>query len=177
MTIDWTRRTFIASAAGIALVGGIAGYRWRERHAADAAAPADDGGLWGLRFTRPEGGELAMAEQRGKPMVLNFWATWCAPCVQEMPELDRFHREFGARGWQVIGLAIDGPTPVRQFLARQPVSFPIGLAGLDGTELSRRLGNPSGSLPFSVVFDTQGRPVQRKLGQTSFAELARWASA
>ena len=177
MTTDWTRRIFLGSAAGIALVGGIAGYRWRERHADDPPASADDGGLWSLRFDRPQGGELVLADLRGRPTVLNFWATWCGPCVQEMPELDRFHREFGARGWQVIGLAIDGPTPVRQFLARQPVSFAIGLAGLDGTELARKLGNPSGSLPFSVVFDAQGRPVRRKLGQTGYAELAHWAGA
>lgn len=172
-----TRRALLGAAAAAAVAGGLGWARWREQRAAEALALADDGGLWGLRFARPEGGELVLAELRGRPTVLNFWATWCAPCVQEMPELDRFHREFSARGWQVVGLAVDGPTPVRQFLARQPVSFPIGLAGLDGTDLSRRLGNPAGSLPFSVVFDAQGRPGQRKLGQTSFDELARWASA
>ena len=82
-----------------------------------------------------------MATLRGQPLVLNFWATWCPPCVKEMPEIDRFQREFAARGWQVLGLAVDRPQPVREFLARTPVGYTIAMAGLEGTELSRQLGN------------------------------------
>jgi hypothetical protein len=89
--------------------------------------------------------------------------------------LDRFQRDHAARGWQVVGMAVDGPTPVREFLARRPLSFAIGLAGFGGTELSRQLGNERGALPFTVVFDRQGRPVRRRLGATNQEELARWA--
>ena len=131
--------------------------------------------MWALRFERPEGGELVMADLRGRPLVLNFWATWCPPCIKEMPELDRFHREFAPQGWQVVGLAIDGPTPVRDFLRRVPVGFAIGLAGLGGTDLVRRLGNAAGGLPFSVIFGRDGQVLHRKLGETSFDELAGWA--
>ncbi|MBC7717365.1 MAG: TlpA family protein disulfide reductase, partial [Pseudorhodobacter sp.] len=81
-----------------------------------------------------------MADLRGKPLLLNFWATWCPPCVKEMPLLDAFYQTHRARGWQVVGLAVDSPTPVRAFLERVPVSFPIGLAGMEGSELSRALG-------------------------------------
>ena len=77
----------------------------------------------------------------------------------------------------VVGLAIDGPTPVREFLSRQPVRFDIGLAGFEGTDLSRELGNAQGALPFTAVFDAAGRIVQRKLGETSYDELVRWAAA
>ena len=77
----------------------------------------------------------------------------------------------------VIGLAVDSPRAVEGFLARQPLTFPVGLAGLEGTDLSRQLGNERGALPFTAVFDAEGRVVQRKLGQTHRAELDRWASA
>ncbi len=145
--------------------------------AADAAASSSEGGdWWAQRFERPEGGELALAALRGQPLLVNFWATWCPPCVKEMPQLDRFSRE-NKQGVQVIGLAVDGPTPVREFLKKTPVGFGIGLAGFAGTELARALGNPSGGLPFSVLFDARGEVVQRKLGETNHAELMQWADA
>jgi thiol-disulfide isomerase/thioredoxin len=165
------RRRWILAGAIAALAGG-GGVAWRQRQESDAAATQ---GLWDRRLVQPDGAELAMGSLRGRPLVINFWATWCAPCIKEMPELDRFHREFGPRGWQVLGVAIDRREPVLEFLRLRPVSFPVALAALEGTELARQLGNPSGSLPFTVVVDAAGRLVQRKLGQTSFDELARWA--
>ena len=168
-------------AAGAVLAGGALAW-WRQSATPVAAGSADAANgnpldsLWALSLARPEGGELALATLRGKPLLINFWATWCPPCVRELPEIDRFHREFGPRGWQVLGLAIDGPTPVREFLARVKVGFPIALAGLEGTELLNQLGNPQGGLPFSVMIDGAGRVVQRKLGETHFDELAGWAA-
>jgi thiol-disulfide isomerase/thioredoxin len=174
------RRTLVLGAAGVAAAAlGVGSALWRGRSAvpvaADgaAAAPAD---FWNLRFARPEGGELVLADFRGRPLLLNFWATWCPPCVKEMPLLDQFHRQHQGAGWQVVGLAIDAPTPVRQFLTRVPVGFAVGLAGLEGTDLSRQLGNEGGALPFTVVFGKQGEVRHRKLGEVTPAELARWAS-
>jgi thiol-disulfide isomerase/thioredoxin len=171
-----------AVAGGVALVAGLAGASlawWRaERRGAEtagAAAPAID--LWTLRFEQPAGGELVLADLKGKPLLLNFWATWCPPCVTEMPLLNRFQAQQQARGWQVVGLAVDSPTPVREFLARQPMDFAIGLAGLNGIELARSLGNRSGALPFSVVFDRQGKAVRTKLGSLQDRDLSDWVSA
>jgi thiol-disulfide isomerase/thioredoxin len=158
-----------------AAAAGLGGVLWR--HGGLPPEPDDSGGLWAMRFPRPEGGELEMAGLRGRPLLLNFWATWCPPCVKEMPELDRFHRAWAAAGWRVVGLAVDGPTPVREFLARAPVGYAIALAGFEGTELSRRLGNERGALPFTVLFDAAGRIVQRKLGETHYDELVAWAKA
>ncbi|MFM2121179.1 MAG: hypothetical protein RL722_2647 [Pseudomonadota bacterium] len=141
-------------------------------HGASAPAKVD---LWAQRYNQPGGGELVFASLKGKPLVVNFWATWCPPCVKEMPELDRFHKEFSAKGWQVVGVAVDGPTPVREFLQKTPVSFPIGLAGFGGAELARDLGNSSGGLPFTVVFDASGKAIHTRLGQTSYDELKGWA--
>lgn len=173
------RRDWIA-AGGIGALAAAGGVTWNLRQgpgpAAPSGVPADDpAGLWSRRFEKPSGGELAMADLRGKPLVLNFWATWCPPCVKEMPELDRFHRTYAGKGWQVVGLAIDGPTPVREFLVRVPVGFTIGLAGFEGTDLGRQLGNDKGGLPFTVLFDRRGAVVRRKLGETNFDELSRWA--
>lgn len=162
-----------ASAAVVATAAG-AGWSW-WRHRATGASSEADQALWQQRFDRPEGGELAMASLRGGPLILNFWATWCAPCVKEMPLLDNFYKQRLGEGWRVVGLAIDSPTPVREFLIKLPVSFPIGLAGLNGVDLARSLGNPSGSLPFSVVFDRRGQVIERKLGLIKPEELQLWA--
>jgi thiol-disulfide isomerase/thioredoxin len=137
-----------------------------------AASPTD--ALWQAKFTQPDGQLLTMAALRGKPLVLNFWATWCPPCLKEMPEIDRFARQFAKQGGQVVGLAIDNPSAVNSYLQRTPVSYPIALAGFDGTELSRALGNSSGGLPFTVALNRAGAVAQRRLGETSFDELVAW---
>ncbi|AWI54561.1 redoxin [Aquabacterium olei] len=185
-----TGRRALLALVGLTAAAGGAWWAWR-RQPAEATSPAQTpspglttatdsdtlpAAFWQREFEQPAGGPLDWAALKGRPLLINFWATWCPPCVKEMPELDRFHREFGARGWQVVGLAVDGPTPVREFLARTPVGFPIGLAGLDGTELATALGNTAGGLPFSVLIDAQGRIRQRKMGATHFDELAAWAT-
>ena len=131
--------------------------------------------FWAQQFDTPKGTQLALAHFKGQPLLVNFWATWCPPCVKELPEIDRFHKDFAAKGWQVIGLAVDGPTPVKEFLAKVGVGFDLGLAGFGGTELSQALGNDAGGLPFSVIIDPQGRVRHRKMGATSYGELAAWA--
>ncbi|MDE2145535.1 MAG: TlpA family protein disulfide reductase [Burkholderiales bacterium] len=177
------RRTWILGGAGLAAAA--AGAAWRAGggllSAAGAAtagptgaADSADGALWAARFARPEGGTLDLAALRGRPLVLNFWATWCPPCVKEMPEIDRFAGPFQAAGGSVVGLAVDNPAAVRSFLARTPVHYAIGLAGFEGTDLSRKLGNVDGALPFTVVVDRAGRVAHRRLGASSYDELVAW---
>ncbi len=159
------------AGAGLGAAALGLGVAWRRQ----AGAPAAAHPVFAARFARPDGGELAMQAFRGRILLLNFWATWCPPCVREMPLLDRFGRTQAAAGWTVVGLAVDNAAPVREFLRRQPMGFEIGLAGFDGIALSRELGNEGGGLPFSVLFDRQGRLHDRYLGELQEADLARWA--
>ncbi len=171
------RRALVAGVAAVAALGG-AGLAWRKFEPREVATGTlgDAGTLWSQTFEKPGGGALVMRSLQGKPLLLNFWATWCPPCVEELPLLDRFYRENSAKGWQVVGLAIDQPSAVRSFLQKIPLSFPVGMAGLGGTELGRSLGNQGGGLPFSVVLGSQGAVLHRKMGRVSAADLTLWAS-
>jgi thiol-disulfide isomerase/thioredoxin len=166
------RRLLYAGVAGIAgLAGaGMAWRKWRPDSSQEDAAAA----LWPLEFETPVGSILAMKTLRGNPLLVNFWATWCPPCIEELPLLDQFYRDNVANSWQVVGLAIDQPSAVRSFLQRMPISFPVGLAGLGGTELSKALGNLAGALPYTVVISGSGETVQRKMGRVTAADLAQW---
>jgi len=158
-------------AAGAAIAG--AGFAWWkfQPHAVESGA-AD--ALWGLSFDTPAGSTLEMKSLKGRPLLVNFWATWCPPCVEELPLLDRFYKENSAKSWQVVGLAIDQPSAVRNFLQKTPVSFPVGMAGLGGTDLGKSLGNAAGGLPFTIVLGANGSVLHRKMGQVTPADLERW---
>lgn len=188
------RALLVMAGLGAALAGGWLAWRRNSLPATDTAAAeqvppsAEQAGsapliegdqltaaFWQQQFDTPQGTPLAWSALQGQPIVLNFWATWCPPCVKEMPELDRFHREFSAKGWKVVGLAVDGPTPVREFLTKVQVGFDIGLAGFGGTELAQTLGNTVGGLPFTVLIDAQGRVRHRIMGATDLAQLSEQA--
>lgn len=172
------RSLFVLAGAG-ALAAGLAWRTWRSDGGGAGSGgdsdPLED--FWALELPTPGGAGLPVRSLRGRPLVVNFWATWCPPCVKEMPELDRFAQEFSGQGWQVLGIAIDQAGPVQAFLKQTPVKFPIVLAGDEGLSWVRRLGNPAGGLPFSVQFGVDGLVARRKLGSTTFEELAGWTRA
>ena len=160
----------VALAAG-ATGAGVAWWRFQPHAVQDGATAA----FWASQFEGPNGELVDLQAWRGRPLLVNFWATWCPPCVEELPMLNAFHTQHAARGWQVLGLAVDQPSAVRRFMEKLPLVFPVGMAGLAGTELSRTLGNASGALPFTVVMGRDGVVLHRKLGKVSQADLDTWA--
>ena len=110
-----------------------------------------------------------------RPLLVNVWASWCGPCVEEMPELQRYARAQGGDGVQVVGLALDTAEGVRDFLARVPVDYPIVLETPGPADASVWLGNTRGLLPYSVLVDAQGKVVKQKLGPFAHGEIEAWA--
>jgi len=166
------RRTFLGVAAA-ALAAGV-GFSWWQQHS-QTVHEEQLAKLWAAQFAQPNGSDLLLADFQGKPLVLNFWATWCTPCIEEMPLLNAFFMENNPKNWQMIGLAIDQPSAVKRFLSQHPVHYPIGLAGLDGSQLMKDLGNEAGGLPFTLVMNAQGRVQMRKLGKLTAQEIQSWA--
>ncbi|WP_421954244.1 TlpA family protein disulfide reductase [Polaromonas sp.] len=167
----------VAAAAGLAGAG-VAWWKIQPHQLAPEQGHADhDAGadsFWSLSFDTPDGKSLAMSSFRGKPLLVNFWATWCPPCIEELPLLDSFYKTNKAKNWRVLGLAVDQPSAVLKWLQAKPLGFAVGMAGLSGTDLSKSLGNLSGSLPFTVVFDASGQLLHRKTGKVSPEDLAQW---
>ncbi|MFC7207247.1 TlpA family protein disulfide reductase [Comamonas endophytica] len=160
--------------AGAAAVAG-AGFAW-WRLGPGTAGPGVEEALWQRSFVTPEGAPLALADWRGQPLIVNFWATWCPPCVRELPLLSEFAGRKAAHGIQVVGLAVDKQPAVQKFLQRQPLAFPVGMAE-NGSQLTRELGNANGGLPFTVLLGRDGRLQQRKIGELSAQDLAQWAKS
>ncbi|MDO8887207.1 MAG: TlpA disulfide reductase family protein [Hydrogenophaga sp.] len=168
------RRHVLMTGAAVAAAGAGAWLSWR-RIAPRPVLSGAEAAFWAGTFDGPNGETVNLETMRGRPLLVNFWATWCPPCVEELPLLNAFNTAHAAQGWQVLGLAVDQPSAVRGFLQKLPLNFPVGMAGFAGTELSKSLGNPSGSLPYTVVFGTGGTVLHRKIGKVSEADLAQWA--
>lgn len=168
------RRWLVAGVAAGAALGG-AGWAWWRSAGTPSPNDAAVQAFWALQLQTPEGAPLALQQFAGKPLLVNFWATWCPPCVRELPLLSRFAQE--QKQLQLLGLAVDQAAPVQKFLARQPLAFPVAMAGAGGSTLTRSLGNIQGGLPFSILFDADGNVKQRKMGELSQADLQQWGAA
>ena len=177
------RRTGLLAAA--ALVGGGAGVGtawWRSARAPASGASVASvestesaaSAFWAHSFVDVDGRTVSMSQLHGKPLLLNFWATWCPPCVAEMPLLDAFNGRSSAHGWRLLAVAVDSAEPVRAFLDLHRLDLPVALAGAAGLQLSRDLGNGFGGLPFTVVFDAMGRIAHRKVGAVDATLLNTW---
>jgi thiol-disulfide isomerase/thioredoxin len=173
-----SRRALLLGAGGAAALAGLGVAWWRHSTppvaAALAGAPPPEG-FWQAEWVTPQGSTLTMKSLAGRPLLLNFWATWCPPCVEELPLINDFYLNNKAKGWQVLGLAVDKLQPVQAFLQKSPLGFPVGMAGLAGTELTRSMGNLAGALPFTVVLSSDGSMLHRKMGRVTPEELAVWA--
>ena len=127
--------------------------------------------LWKETPPAAAGTSQPLAAYKGKPVVVNFWASWCGPCVKEMPTLSAMQREYEKKGITFIGLGVDSEKNVNDFLKKIPVDYPVYVTGFGGAELARSFGNKAGGLPFTVVIDSDGRVRLTKLGEVDASEL------
>lgn len=172
------RRRWLATGVAVTAAAGGAAVLWQLSQGAnrnDEAVKA----FWALELPGVDGTVFRVAALQGQPLLVNFWATWCPPCIRELPLINGFAQAQAPRGAQairVLGVAVDQAAPVSRWLARNPLDFPVALAGAGGVGLTRSLGNLSGGLPFTLLLDARGRVQQRKMGELSEQDLAQWAS-
>jgi thiol-disulfide isomerase/thioredoxin len=151
--------------AALALGAGTAWYRSRPTATADGAA------ILGLVLPDADGQQQAVAQWRGKVLVVNFWATWCAPCREEMPQFVRIQARDAVKGVQFVGIAVDDAAKVRDFARELGLNYPSLIGGFGAIELSKSLGNSLSALPFTVVLDRGGQVALTHLGPLAPAEL------
>jgi thiol-disulfide isomerase/thioredoxin len=148
-------------AGTLSIGAALFGERWFAQQDIDFGGGREDNGLIvslpDVRLPDLEGQTVASNAWAGKVVVLNFWATWCPACLREMPMLDELQRGIDPGRLNVVGIAIDAPDAVERFLAENRVEYQVVLGDAETVDLSRRLGNRTGGLPFTVVFDAFGR--------------------
>jgi thiol-disulfide isomerase/thioredoxin len=161
--------------AGVGVAAGLAGamFAWQKFQPQGVMDEAVKN-FWLQEFEKPEGGTLSLQSMRGKPLLVNFWATWCPPCIEELPLIDAFYALNQSKSFQVVGLAVDQPSMVRRYLSQKPLRFPNCLAGLNGTALGQSLGNAQSVLPYSVLFAANGRLLKQKVGKLEQSDLDDW---
>lgn len=121
--------------------------------------------LFNAHLPNEDGVKQALSQYHGKVIVLNFWATWCPPCREEMPELSELHQEYQAKNLVVLGIAIDELSQVKTFTQDTPVSYPLFAAEEEGMGLSSGLGNDKGVLPYTVIINSDGQVTKTYFGR------------
>jgi thiol-disulfide isomerase/thioredoxin len=167
-----TRRRALFAVAGIlAGAAGVASFY-------ALFAPKPGAGVPVLALSLPDvaGREQALEQWRGKVLVVNFWATWCAPCREEIPDFVRLQDELGAKGLQFVGIAIDQADKVGQFQKEFSINYPLLIGGYGAIELSRALGNRLGALPFTALVGRDGDVAHVHMGPLKEAQLRALAN-
>ena len=175
------RSTAVIVVGLVAAVALVAGFAFALHGGGDDKAGAPDPQaatalFYAQRYNDATGTERAMADHRGRVVVVNFWATWCAPCVEEIPMFSRVSARHAGRV-DFVGLGIDSPGNIAGFYLKLKPSYPLVVAGAAGTDLTRALGNPTGALPFTVVLGPDGKILASKLGRVDEATLEGWITS
>lgn len=153
----------------LALLAGVLTSQWiyKTSLASDPAVKVFLSNPW----QTPDGKPVETGQWQGKVLVVNFWASWCPPCVEEMPTLDALQKEFLQKNVVFVGIGIDSPSNIRQFLEMTPVSYPILIGGMEGSAISKQMGNAQGALPYTVIINAKGKSTFSKLGKINEEEL------
>ena len=131
-----------------------------------------------MTLATPNGAKVEIPRDwAGKPTLVNLWASWCAPCLKEMPELQAFASERAANGAQVVGIALDDSASVQAMLQRLAITYPNLIDAPGPADAGVRLGNPAGVLPYSVLVSADGRVLKTRIGPfADLAEIRDWAA-
>lgn len=165
------RAVIFAAIGGAAAAAGYGFHRWRGTTAASSTTDSSIAEILASRLTALDGKEQSPGDFLGRVLVINYWATWCGPCREEIPIFVKLQREYGDQGLQFIGIAIDQADQVRRFAAEFQINYPLLLGGMGSIDLSRRAGNKAGVLPYTLVVDRSGRLVSGLAGGISAASL------
>jgi thiol-disulfide isomerase/thioredoxin len=160
---------FISVAALFAAVGIFFGAKRLEPAAPQTGAVAK---LLAQSMADAKGEPQSLSQWKDKPLVVNFWATWCAPCVDEMPELSALQTEIAPK-IQIIGIGIDSATNIAEFAAKYKIGYPLYVGGVEASALSRELGNQAGGLPFTLLIGRDGQIKKTYLGRLKMEELKK----
>jgi thiol-disulfide isomerase/thioredoxin len=158
------RVSFISIIAILAFLGGLS-VRWLMSAPLDQVGQSDQRLLPEFSLSDLSGKQRNINEWQGKVLVINFWATWCPPCMKEMPEFEAMQKEFGSKGLQFIGIAIDDAEPVKEFITNKNITYPILLGEDQGTKIAHDLGNIVNTVPFTVIVDKNGRVIKTHMGE------------
>lgn len=153
----------------VAGAAGFAGYRFLHPREPAALELRPD-----LEFRDLKGQSHKLSEWNGKLLLVNFWATWCAPCLKEIPMLVEAQLRNGARGLQVVGVAMDEVQPVTEMSQRLQINYPVMAGGPEVGQAMDALGEELGALPFSVLISPDGHILHRVSGALSSEELRAW---
>jgi len=153
----------------IAIIFAGSGVYFSQLH---AGKPQPSDALYASNLaTVPDGKTKSLADYRNSVLVVNFWATWCAPCVQEMPELSAMQTELTAKKIKFIGIGIDSPDNMAEFAQKYKITYPLFVGGMSGTQLATTLGNNTGGLPFTVLLNKTGEIVKTYRGRLDMKQL------
>lgn len=162
----------------VAVFAGIAGFFAYHQFVQQPRGSPGDGSLAPeLEMDTLDGGTLRLTDLRGKLVLINFWATWCAPCLKEIPLLVEAQTRYASRGLQILGPAMDDPEQVRAMLGRLKIQYPILIGELAVSRAMDALGDTLGALPFSVLIAADGTVIQRKHGEYEREELIKLVEA
>jgi len=161
----------ISGMSLLALLGGALTSQWISKtgSASEAGIQAFFANEWQNPDTKP----INTQEWGQKVLVVNFWASWCPPCVEEMPQLEKLQSEFLQQNVLFVGIAVDSPSNVREFLKKTPVSYPIAMGGMNASQIYKALGNTQSALPFTVIINAKGKAIYSKLGKIDEEELRK----
>ena len=161
------RQAPLVCAALIAVAAG-AWFGWQRLGESDKP-PLD--ALWAAEFKDLSGKPVSMASLRGKPLVINFWATWCGPCKEEMPDFQRLAVSESGKIAEIVGIGIDSAANMRVFSKELGISYLLLESGASGVSILKSVGNKSGALPYTMVVDRAGTAVLTRLGVVTYDEL------